>query len=121
MAFKPVPMSRIAILGLRKYRQPAISLLHDLEVLQIEPLSKDVSTLMRTERDSEISREMSNQLLRVRSLLTVLPRIPVTVSKRFESTNELLKTCNSIDIDEQVASFEKEKETLLTEKKRYRE
>ncbi len=68
MLFKPVPMARIAILGLRKYRQPAISILHDLEVLQLEPLSKDVSTLLRNERDSELSSQVSDQLLRVRAL-----------------------------------------------------
>jgi len=47
--------------------------------------------------------------------MTVLPRIPVTVRKRFDSVDELLQTANSIDIDEQVANLEKEKEGLLTQ------
>ena len=114
MLFKPVPMARIAILGLRKNRQSAISILHDLEVLQLEPLSKDVSTLLRNERDGELTRKVSDQLLRVKALLTTLPAIPVTIHKRFASTDELLQTASSIEIDDNVSTFEKEKESLLT-------
>jgi len=47
--------------------------------------------------------------------MTVLPSIPVTVRKRFDSIDDLLQTASSIDVDEQVASLEKEKEALLTE------
>lgn len=114
MVFKPVPMARIAILGLRKNRQSAISILHDLEVLQLEPLSKDVSTLLRNERDGELTRKVSDQLLRVKALLTTLPTTPVTIHKRFASTDELLQTASSIEIDDNVSTLEKEKESLLT-------
>ena len=114
MVFKPVPMARIAILGLRKNRQSAISILHDLEVLQLEPLSKDVSTLLRNERDGELTRKVSDQLLRVKALLTTLPTTPVTIRKRFASTDELLQTASSIEIDDKVSTLEKEKESLLT-------
>ena len=114
MVFKPVPMARIAILGLRKNRQSAISILHDLEVLQLEPLSKDVSTLLRNERDGELTRKVSDQLLRVKALLTTLPATPVTIHKRFASTDELLQTASSIEIDDKVSTLEKEKESLLT-------
>ncbi len=78
MVLKPVPMVRVAILGLRKFRQPTVSILHDLEILQLEPLSKDVSTLLRNERDGELTSQVSDQLLRVKALLTTLPAIPVT-------------------------------------------
>ena len=115
MVLKPVQMSRISILGLRKYRQPAISVLHDLKVLQLEPLSKDVSALLRNEHDGELTRKVSDQLLRVRSLLTTLPAIPVTVCHRFTSTDELLEMASSIEIDDKVSTFEKEIELLLTE------
>ena len=71
MVLKPVSMEKIAIIGLRKNRQSTISILHDLEVLQIEPLSKDVSSQLRNERDNELTRKVSDQLLRIRALLTV--------------------------------------------------
>jgi len=113
--FKPVKMAKIAIMGLRKNQQTAVSILHDMEVLQLEPLSKDVSAIVKNERDNELTRQVSDQLLRIKSLMTVLPRIPVTARKRFDSVHELLQTANSIDIDEQVANLEKEKEGLLTQ------
>jgi len=113
--FKPVKMAKIAIMGLRKNQQTTVSILHDMEILQLEPLSKDVLAIVKNERDNELTRQVSDQLLRVKALMTVLPSIPVTVTKRFDSIDDLLQTANSIDVDEQVASLEKEKEALLTE------
>ncbi len=113
--FKPVKMAKIAIMGLRKNQQTSVSILHDMEILQLEPLSKDVLAIVKNERDNELTRQISDQLLRVKALMTVLPSIPVTVKKRFNSIDELLQTANAIDIDERVASLEKEKEALLTE------
>ncbi len=115
MVLKPVPMTRIAVLGLRKYSQAVVSILHDLQVVQLETLSKDVAALLRNERDSDTSRQVSDQLLRIRALRTVLPAIPFTESRRFESTQDLMKTAKSIDVDNEVASLEREKESLLTE------
>jgi len=113
--FKPVQMAKIAIMGLRKNQQTSVSILHDMEILQLEPLSKDVLDIVKNERDNEITRQVSDELLRVKALMTVLPSIPVTVRKRFDSIDDLLQTASSIDVDEQVASLEKEKEALLTE------
>jgi len=113
--FKPVQMAKIAIMGLRKNQQTSVSILHDMEILQLEPLSKDVLDIVKNERDNELTRQVSDELLRVKALMTVLPSIPVTVRKRFDSIDDLLQTTSSIDIDEQVASLEKEKEALLTE------
>lgn len=113
--FKPVQMAKIAIMGLRKNQQTSVSILHDMEILQLEPLSKDVLDIVKNERDNELTRQVSDELLRVKALMTVLPNIPVTVRKRFDSIDDLLQTASSIDVDEQVASLEKEKESLLTE------
>ncbi len=108
-------MAKIAIMGLRKNQQTIVSILHDMEILQLEPLSKDVSVILKNERDNELTRQVSDELLRVKALMTVLPNIPVTVRKRFDSIDELLQTAASIDVDELVANLEKEKESLLTE------
>jgi len=113
--FKPVQMAKIAIMGLRKNQQTSVSVLHDMEILQLEPLSKDVLDIVKNERDNELTRQVSDELLRVKALMTVLPSIPVTVRKRFDSIDDLLQTASSINVDEQVASLEKEKEALLTE------
>ena len=103
-------MAKIAIMGLRKNQQTAVSVLHDMEILQLEPLSKEVSAIVKNERDNELTRKVSDELLRVKALMTVLPGIPVIATKRFDSIDELLRTSSSIDVDEQVANLEKEKE-----------
>ena len=113
--FKPVKMAKIAIMGLRKNQQTTVSILHDMEILQLEPLSKHVSAILKNERDNELTRQVSDELLRVKALMTVLPSIPLTARKRFDSIDDLLQTARSIDVDERVASIEKEKEALLTE------
>ena len=115
MVLKPVPMARIAVLGLKKYRQVVISVLHDLSVVQLEPLSKDVAAMLRNERESDLYRQVSDQLLRIRAFKTVLPPMPVTQCQRFASINELMQTAKSIGIDSKVASLERQKESLLTE------
>ena len=115
MVLKPIPMARIAVLGLRKERQTVVSVLHDLNVVQLEPLSKDVAALLRNERDDDTYRQVSDQLLRMKALKTVLPPISVTQCQRFGSIDKLLEGAKSIDIDSKVASLEREKDALLTQ------
>jgi V/A-type H+/Na+-transporting ATPase subunit I len=115
LVLKPIPMARIAVLGLRKERQTVVSVLHDLNAVQLEPLSKDVAALLRNERDDDTYRQVSDQLLRMKALKTVLPPISVTQCQRFGSIDKLLEGAKSIDIDSKVASLEREKDALLTQ------
>ena len=117
MVLKPVPMRRIAVLGLRIERQTVISILHDLNAIQIEPLSKDVATLLRNERDNDLFRQVSDNLLRIKALRIVLPPIEVTQCQRFASVDQLMQAAKSVNIEDQVATLEKEKESLLTQLK----
>ena len=117
MVLKPIPMARIAVLGLRKDRQTVVSVLHDLNAVQLEPLSKDVAALLRNERDDDTYRQVSDQLLRMKALKALLPPMSVTQCQRFGSIGQLLEGAKSIDIDDKVASLEREKETLLTQLK----
>ena len=43
---KPVPMARMAAIGLRKDKQVIVSILHDLGAVQLEPLSKDAAAIL---------------------------------------------------------------------------
>jgi len=115
LVLKPVPMGRIAVLGLRKESQTVVSILHDLNVVQLEPLSKDVVTLLRNERDNDLFRQVSDQLLRMKALRTVLPSMEATQCQRFTSLDQIMQATKSIDIDDKVAILEKEKENLLTQ------
>ncbi len=114
MVLKPVPMTRMAVLGLRKHRQVIVSVLHDMGVVQLEPLSKEVVIMLKNERDNDLYRQVSDQLLRIKALKTVLPAIPVTYCKRYTTLDDLMQATRSIDIDDKVASLEKQKEALLT-------
>src|SRR5712692_10160583 len=110
-------MRRIAVLGLRKDRQIIISILHDLIAVQLESLSKDVATMLRNERDNDLFRQVSDHLLRMKALRTVLPPVEVNQCQRFTSVTQLMEAAESIDIDDKVAELEREKENLLTQLK----
>jgi len=114
MVLKPVPMTLMAVLGLRKYRQVVISVLHDMGIVQLEPLSKEVATMLKNERDNDLYRQVSDQLLRIKAFKTVLPQIPITDCQYFPTVDNLMHAARSIDIDHKVASLEREKENLLT-------
>ena len=112
---KPAPMARIAVIGLKKYRQEIISILHDMNVMQLEPLSKEADSVLMSERESEFHREISDQLLRVRGLLNSLPETPIQSKSSFFSFDQFIKNLRSLSIDNKVASLEKEKDKILTE------
>lgn len=112
---KPVPMSKIAVLGLKKYRQHIISILHEMKVIQLEPLSKDINSLVVNERESDLHKQISDQLLRIKGLITSLPKTATKEKTKFSSVDELIQTVESINIDGNVANLESQKEHLLTE------
>jgi V/A-type H+-transporting ATPase subunit I len=111
---KPAPMARIAVIGLKKYRQEIISILHEMNVIQLEPLSKEADLFLKSEHESDLHREISDQLLRIRGLINSLPQTSVQSKTRFSSFDEFIKTIKLIDIDSKIASLVREKENLLT-------
>jgi len=112
---KPVPMAKIAVLGLKKYRQQVISILHEMNVMQLEPFSKDAESFLKTEHESDLQRHVSDQLIRLRGLLNSLPPTEVNGKTKVSSIDELLKKINSLNIDGKVAPLERQKENILTE------
>ncbi len=115
---KPVSMKRISVLGLRIQRQRVVSILHDLGVVHLESLSKSVVEMLRNERDNDLHKEVSDQLLRIRALKSILPARPFSESRRFPSLYDLMAAARSITIDGEVASLERQKEDLLTKMKK---
>ncbi|MDQ6667100.1 MAG: hypothetical protein M3Y53_02615, partial [Thermoproteota archaeon] len=113
---KPVPMARMAAIGLRRDKQIIVSILHDLGAVQLEPLSKDAAAMLSSGREGDPYREviLSDQLLRMRALKAALPYYPVVQRYQFESTEELLHAAKAIDIDSQVGYMERQKDDLLT-------
>ncbi|MGZ5499529.1 MAG: V-type ATP synthase subunit I [Nitrososphaeraceae archaeon] len=112
---KPAAMAKIAVIGLKKYRPQVISILHEMNVIQLEPLSKEADSFLMKEHESDLHRQISDQLLRIRGLLNSLPPLPVLEKSKFSSIEELIQSIKSLDIDKKIASLERQKEDLLTE------
>ena len=112
---KPAPMVKIAVIGLKKYRPQIISIIHEMNVIQLEPLSKEADSFLMKEQESDLHRHISDQLLRIRGLLNSLPPSPVSEKSKFSSIRELIETLQSMDIDKNIASLERQKEAILTQ------
>jgi V/A-type H+/Na+-transporting ATPase subunit I len=112
---KPAAMVKIAVIGLKKYRPQIISIIHEMNVIQLEPLSKEADSFLMKEQESDLHRHISDQLLRIRGLLNSLPPSPVSEKSKFSSIRELIQTLQSMDIDKDIASLERQKEALLTQ------
>jgi len=114
---KPAPMARIAVLGLKTYRQQIISILYEMNVMQLEPISKEANSYLVGEHESDFHRQISDQLLRIRGILNSLPPTAMAGKIRFASIDELIQKVKSMDIDSTVASLQRQKDNLLTEMK----
>lgn len=112
---KPAPMVKIAVIGLKKYRPQIISIIHEMNVIQLEPLSKEADSFLMKEQESDLHRHISDQLLRIRGLLNSLPPSPVSEKSKFSSIRELIETLKSMDIEKNIASLERQKEAILTQ------
>ena len=112
---KPAAMAKIAVIGLKKYRPQIISIIHEMNVIQLEPLSKEADSLLIKEHESDLHRQISDQLLRIRGLLNSLPPSPILEKSKFSSIEELIQTLKSMDIDKSIASLERQKEGILTQ------
>lgn len=112
---KPAPMVKIAVIGLKKYRPQIISIIHEMNVIELEPLSKEADSFLMKEQESDLHRHISDQLLRIRGLINSLPPSPVSEKSKFSSIRELIETLKSMDIDKNIASLERQKEAILTQ------
>jgi V/A-type H+-transporting ATPase subunit I len=108
-------MAKIAVIGLKKFRSQIISIIHEMNVIQLEPLSKETDSFLMKEHESDLHRQISDQLLRIRGLLNSLPPSPVLEKSKFSSIRELIETLKSMDIDNSIASLERQKEEILTQ------
>ena len=73
---RPVPMAKIGLIGLKEDRELVLGLLHDLGVLQLEPIRREVAQQLEPEHGGEAQRVVAEQLLRFRTLMGALPAQP---------------------------------------------
>ena len=115
MLLKPAAMQRIAVIGLRDQRQRVVSILYDLGVLQIESISKSAVEFLKSELDNANVREVSEELLRIRSLKAALPPNSLIGKKGFATQQELLAASRSLTIDGRVSKLKQDQSKIQTE------
>ncbi len=117
MALRPVPMVKVALLGLRADQERILTVLHDLRLAQVETLSPAALAELGPERGSELLRHVGDETLRFRALASALPATPVPQPRRFASVDEVLALARTVPIDDEVARLVREDDHLQTEAK----
>lgn len=114
---QPEHMTKITILGLKKYREKIVTILQEMNTIQIEPLSKEAIPYLTTEKESTVHKKISEQLLRIRGLLNALPVTEPIKKTHFTNIDELFVSLENIKIDNEISNLEYQKEKMLTESK----
>jgi V/A-type H+-transporting ATPase subunit I len=117
MVLRPLKMTKIGLLGLKGDEERILTVLHDLRVAQIEILSPETMAELGPERGPETLRQVGDETLRFRGLLSALPPVPVGAPRRFDSTAEILAAAKTVPIDAEVADLRREDDRLATEEK----
>ena len=79
---KPAHMQKVAVVGTKSERPRVVSTLYDMGAMQIEPLSKEAASVLKAEADVGGSKEVSEELLRIRALRAALPPTPVQGTRK---------------------------------------
>jgi V/A-type H+-transporting ATPase subunit I len=121
MGLRPVPMTKLGFLGLRSDEARVLTVLHDLHVAQVEPLSPGTLAELTPERSSETFRRVGDETLRFRALLSALPPVPTGELHRIDSLDALFAAAASVTIDTEVADLVREDDRIQTEEKATRD
>ena len=115
MALRPVRMAKIGFLGLKGDEQRILTILHDLRVLQVEPLSPEAMAELGPERGPDALQQVGDQTLRFRGLVSALPPVRTGPPRRFDSVEEILAAAKMVPIDTEVGALTREADRLTTE------
>ncbi len=121
MALRPVRMEKVGLVGLRDDEERILTLLYDLRVAQIEPLTPEEMAELAPERGTETVREIGDEALRFRGLLTALPPVGPPAPRRFDALAEILAVAKTVPIDLEVGELKREDDRLATEEKGLRD
>ena len=121
MALRPVRMQKVGLLGLRDDEERILTLLHDLRIAQVEPLSPAAMAELAPERGTDTLRRIGDEALRFRGLLSALPPVGSPSPRRFDSLADVLAAAKTIPIDAEVGGLKREDDRLVTEEKGVRD
>ena len=111
---KPVSMVKIAVLGLKKYRQQVISILQEMSVMQLEPISKEADSFLMAEHESEYHRQVSESATANQRINQFATFFTCDRKNQIFIYKELIQKVKSMDIDGKIASLERQKDNALT-------
>jgi V/A-type H+-transporting ATPase subunit I len=116
---RPLPFTKIAIVGLNADKDAILSVLHDLGTVQVEPVDKESVAQLGAGRMNDRQREVADQLVRFRGLLAALPRdsAPRAGPIQFRDLEQILAATKSVSLDSEVGQLKREDEQLLTERR----
>lgn len=121
MVLRPVRMQRVGFIGLRDDQERILTLLHDLRVAQVEPLTPATMAELVPERGTETMRRVGDEALRFRGLLSALPPLGPVAPRRFDSLDDVLAATRTVPIDAEVGELKREDDRLVTEEKAARD
>jgi V/A-type H+-transporting ATPase subunit I len=110
-------MAKIGFLGLKEDEERILTVLHDLRVAQVEPLPPDTMAELEPERGPETLRQVGDETLRFRGLMSALPPVHAGPPRRFDSVTEILGVAKTVPIDAEVGELQLEDDRLATEEK----
>jgi V/A-type H+/Na+-transporting ATPase subunit I len=113
---KPVAMAKVGILALKSDRSAILTALHDLGLVQFEPVRKEAMAELEAETGGEAQRQVADQLLRIRTLKNALPPV-ASAPREVGSFDQLLAAAAAVQIDGEVLDLKREEDRLLTERK----
>jgi V/A-type H+/Na+-transporting ATPase subunit I len=117
VVLRPVRMAKVGLLGLKEDEEHILTVLHDLRVAQIEPLSPEAMAELGPERGPEELRQVGDETLRFRGLLSALPPVYVGPPHRFESAAAILAMAKSVPIDEEVGELRRDDDRLASDER----
>ena len=117
MVLRPVRMAKVGLLGLKEDEERILTVLHDLRVAQVEPLSPEAMAELGPERGPENLRQVGDETLRFRGLLSALPPVHGGAPRRYDSVAEILAATTTVPIDDEVGELRREDDRLVTEQK----
>jgi len=114
---RPEKMVRVGLLGLKADEEQILTLLHDLRIAQIEPLSPAALQQLQPDRGTEFQRAVADEALRFRGLMNALPAVGPSRPARFDTPQDLLDAAQKVPIDGEVGELRREDDRLQTELK----
>ena len=114
---RPERMTKVGVLGLKDDRERVLTILHDLRLAQIEPLSPEALVELVPERGTETQRAIGDEALRFRGLKSALPPVPGGPPRRLDTLADILAATKTVPIDAEVGELTRENDRLQTEEK----